>query len=109
MGAVFGSKNLRAVVVKGTGKIEFKDPEGLKKLAQAAIKRIPDSGFVSTIKEYGTEGIVAGNAEAGNLCTHNYSTGFHKDYARLDRSNYDESFLAGERPAMDVLSDAGRQ
>lgn len=95
MGAVFGSKNLRAVVVKGTGKIEFKDPEGLKKLAQAAIKRIPDSGFVSTIKEYGTEGIVAGNAEAGNLCTHNYSTGFHKDYARLDRSNYDESFLAG--------------
>jgi len=94
MGAVFGSKNLRAVVVKGTGQVEFENPEGLKKLAQTAIKRIPSSGFVSTIKEYGTEGIVVGNAEAGNLCTHNYSTGFHKDYAKLDRRNYDESFKA---------------
>ena len=94
MGAVFGSKNLRAVVVKGTGQVEFADPEGLKKLAQSAIKNIPNSGFVTTIKAYGTEGIVIGNAEAGNLCTHNYSTGYHKDYAKLDRSTYDESILS---------------
>lgn len=94
MGAVFGSKNLRAVVVKSTGTIEFEDPEGLKALAKRAVSRIPNSGFVSTIKKYGTEGIVIGNAEAGNLCVHNYSTGYHEDYALLDRSNYDESFLA---------------
>ncbi len=94
MGAVFGSKNLRAVVVRGTGSIEFSDPDGLKKLAQSAIKNIPNSGFVSTIKAYGTEGIVIGNAEAGNLCTHNYSTGYHEEYARLDRSTYDESILS---------------
>ena len=92
MGAVFGSKNLRAVVVKGTGQVAFDNPEGLKKLAQSAIKNIPNSGFVSTIKDHGTEGIVIGNAEAGNLCTHNYSTGFHKDYAKLDRSTWDDSF-----------------
>lgn len=94
MGAVFGSKNLRAVVVKSNGTISFEDPEGLKDLAKTAISKISGSGFVSTIKKYGTEGIVIGNAEAGNLCTHNYSTGYHKDYARLDRSNYNESFLA---------------
>ncbi len=94
MGAVFGSKNLRAVVVKSSGTVEFEDPEGLKTLAKTAISRIPGSGFVSTIKKYGTEGIVLGNAEAGNLCVHNYSTGYHEDYAKLDRSNYDETFLA---------------
>ncbi len=93
MGAVFGSKNLRAVVVKSTGIVEFEDPEGLKALAKTSISRIPGSGFVSTIKKYGTEGIVIGNAEAGNLCVHNYSTGHHKDYAKLDRSNYDKDFL----------------
>ncbi len=93
MGAVFGSKNLRAVVVKSSGTIGFENPEGLKDLAKTAISRIPGSGFVSTIKKYGTEGIVIGNAEAGNLCTHNYSTGYHADYAKLDRSNYDEEFL----------------
>ena len=94
MGAVFGSKNLRAVVVKSTGVISFEDPEGLKTLAKTAISRIPGSGFVSIVKKYGTEGLVLGNAEAGNLCTHNYSTGYHEDYAKLDRSNYDEAFLA---------------
>lgn len=94
MGAVFGSKNLRAVVVKSTGTINFENPEGLKELAKTAISRIPGSGFVSTIKKYGTEGIVIGNAEAGNLCVHNYSTGYHEDYAQLDRSNYSEDFLA---------------
>jgi aldehyde:ferredoxin oxidoreductase len=94
MGAVFGSKNLRAVVVKGTGTIEFEDPEGLKTLAKTAISRIPNSGFVSIVKKYGTEGLVLGNAEAGNLCTHNYSTGYHTDYAKLDRSTYAEDFLS---------------
>ena len=94
MGAVFGSKNLRAVVVKSTGTLSFDDPEGLKELAKTAISRIPGSGFVSTIKKYGTEGIVKGNAEAGNFCVHNYSTGYHEDYAKLDRSNYSEDFLA---------------
>ncbi len=94
MGAVFGSKNLRAVVVKSTGTIEFENPEGLRTLGKTAVSRIPNSGFVSTIKKYGTEGIVIGNAEAGNLCVHNYSTGYHDDYAKLDRSNYDEDFLA---------------
>ncbi len=94
MGAVFGSKNLRAVVVKASGNIDFSDPEGLKALAKSAISKIPNSGFVSTIKKYGTEGIVIGNAEAGNLCVHNYSTGYHEDYAKLDRSNYSEDFLA---------------
>ncbi len=94
MGAVFGSKSLRAVVVKSTGTIEFEDPEGLGALGKTAVSRIPDPGFVSTIKKYGTEGIVMGNAEAGNLCVHNYSTGYHDDYAKLDRSNYDEDFLA---------------
>ncbi|MEA1911007.1 MAG: aldehyde ferredoxin oxidoreductase N-terminal domain-containing protein, partial [Spirochaetota bacterium] len=93
MGAVFGSKNLRAVVVKSSGTVEFDDPEGLKALAKAAISRIPGSGFVSTIKKHGTEGIVLMNAEAGNFCVHNYSTGHHKDYAKLDRSNYEEDFL----------------
>ncbi|MDA3940524.1 MAG: aldehyde ferredoxin oxidoreductase family protein [Spirochaetia bacterium] len=94
MGAVFGSKNIRAVVVKSTGVVEFEDPEGLKTLAKTAISRIPGSGFVSIVKKYGTEGLVIGNAEAGNFCVHNYSTGYHKDYAKLDRSNYNEDFLA---------------
>ena len=51
MGAVFGSKNLRAIAVKGDKKISFANPEGLKKLGRLASERLPDSGFPTTLSK----------------------------------------------------------
>lgn len=95
MGAVFGSKNLRAIVVRGSGKVEFADPEGLKRLAQLAKERLPGSGFPETLKKYGTPGVVAGQAEGGNLATHNFSRSWHEDYKKLDGADYDDKLGAG--------------
>ncbi len=94
MGAVFGSKNLRAVVVSGAGSIEFEDSENLKKLAKTGAGRIPGAGFVSILKQFGTPGLLEGNAVSGNLCTHNYSTGFHKDYMNLDGTTIDATIAS---------------
>jgi aldehyde:ferredoxin oxidoreductase len=58
MGAVFGSKNLRAIVVRGDNKINFADPAGLKRLGRLAAERLPDSGFPATLSKYGTPGVV---------------------------------------------------
>ena len=88
MGAVFGSKNLRAVVARPTGKIEFADPEALKQLSKKGVKRINEDGAGETLKKYGTPGIVGSNAMVGNLSTHNYSAGFHEKYAQLDGSHF---------------------
>ena len=66
MGAVFGSKNLRAVVVRGENKINFADVDGLKKLNRLALERLPDSGFPATLNKYGTPGVVGFQAEAGS-------------------------------------------
>ncbi|OHB79953.1 MAG: hypothetical protein A2W31_14530 [Planctomycetes bacterium RBG_16_64_10] len=96
MGCVFGSKNLRAVVVRATGQVEFADPDGLKQLARVSSARLPQSGFTARLREYGTPGIVAANAAAGNLATRNYSRGFHQDYARLDGANYPAEYHAGQ-------------
>ncbi len=79
MGAVFGSKNLRAIVVKGNNKINFADSEGLRNLGRLASERLPDSGFPATLNKYGTPGVVGFQAEAGNLATHNYSRSFPPD------------------------------
>lgn len=95
MGAVFGSKNLRAVVVRGKGKVGFADPNGLKELARLAAKRLPDSGFPSILHKYGTPGVVGFQAEAGNLSTHNYSRSYHPDYKKLDGEVFEPEIGAG--------------
>ncbi|MFW6361962.1 MAG: aldehyde ferredoxin oxidoreductase family protein [Spirochaetota bacterium] len=88
LGAVFGSKNLRAIVAKPTGRLEFAAPDVVKRLAQKGVKRVNEDGAGETLKQYGTPGIVGGNAVAGNLCTHNYSSGFHEKYTQLEGANF---------------------
>jgi len=95
MGAVFGSKNLRAVVGRGNSKINFADTDGLKGLGRLASERLPDSGFPATLRKHGTPGVVGFQAEAGNLATHNYSRSFHPDYKKLDGATYEPEIGAG--------------
>jgi len=95
MGAVFGSKNLRAVVVRSQNKINFADPEGIKQLARLAGERLGDADFPSTLKKYGTPGVIGFQTEAGNLATHNYSRSFHPDYKKLDGETFEPQIGAG--------------
>lgn len=95
LGAVFGSKNLRAVVVSGTKKTAFADPEGLAELARLAALRLPDAGFPTTLSKYGTPGVLAFQARAGNLCTRNYTRGFHEDYDALSGQTFQPKIGAG--------------
>jgi aldehyde:ferredoxin oxidoreductase len=95
MGAVFGSKNLRAIAVRGDNKVSFADPAGLKRLGRLAAERLPDSGFPTTLSKYGTPGVVGFQAEAGNLATHNYSRSYHQDYKKLDGATFEHRMGAG--------------
>jgi len=95
MGAVFGSKNLRAVVVRGENKISFADSDGIKCLAKIAVQRLPDSGFPEILSNFGTPGTVGLQAEAGNLSVHNYSESYPVDYKRLDGEVFEPDIGAG--------------
>jgi aldehyde:ferredoxin oxidoreductase len=95
LGAVFGSKNLRAVAVCGGSPVEFADPAIMKDLGKLAGKRLPGSGFPETLKKYGTPGIVNAQAEGGNFATRNFTSGAIADYAKLDGSSYDSSMDGG--------------
>jgi aldehyde:ferredoxin oxidoreductase len=95
MGAVFGAKNLRAVMVKGDSDLGFADPEGLKKLARQAAKKIPDAAFPATLQKHGTPGVVGFQAEGGNFATHNYSRGWTRDYKNLSGETFGETMGAG--------------
>ena len=95
MGAVFGSKNLRAVVVRSDKSVSFANPDGLKKLARLGAERLEGADFPSTLKKYGTPGVVGFQAKSGNLATRNYSASFHADYEKLDGATYKTQIGAG--------------
>jgi len=56
VGAVMGSKRLKAVVVRGKGKVAVVDGASIKKLNQEFTRKMKDVGFIQTLIKYGTCG-----------------------------------------------------
>ena len=54
MGAILGSKNLRAIAVHGDKSVNFADPDGLKTFNRLVKERLPTSGFMQILQKSGT-------------------------------------------------------
>jgi aldehyde:ferredoxin oxidoreductase len=74
MGAVMGSKRLKAVVVRGTSRPEIADSAGLRELARWGPKNLSDSGAAGLAK-YGTAETVMPQQIVGGLPTRNWESG----------------------------------
>lgn len=98
MGAVMGSKNLRAIAVRSPRrtKVAFADPDGLKRLGVLAGERVKTADFPSTLRAHGTPGVVGFQSGCGNMATHNYTTGFHPEHTNLMGENFDDKIGAGQ-------------
>ena len=76
MGAVMGSKNLKAVVVRGSKKnATFADMKGLTQLTKWGVKEFPNSDIYG-MGLLGTAEIVNGQNKGGGLPTHNWDSGY---------------------------------
>ncbi len=53
-GAVMGVKNLKAIAIKGSHKVEVANPEGFRKAVLEAIKSINENPFIPLRRKYGT-------------------------------------------------------
>lgn len=73
-GAVWGSKNLIAVAVKGSRKVEAAQPELLKKILHEVFEEIKDNPMFVGLKTYGTIGDLPGNDDSGDLPTKNWQS-----------------------------------
>jgi len=74
-GAVMGSKNLKAIVITGSGKVHLHDPEGFRKRAMEVLKRIHENDFVPIRRKYGTPYWVKLINDEGFIPTRNYQEG----------------------------------
>lgn len=88
MGAVMGSKNLRAVAVRGTRKyVELAhDPAALSEIGKRLAKQIPNHPQGWDMRTKGTPGLTDGQNAAGILPTRNFRYGQfeHADALGLD-------------------------
>jgi aldehyde:ferredoxin oxidoreductase len=97
MGAVMGSKNLRAVAVRGTGKIPTVRPEKVKALTREAVDRIPKSPLGNQLKRFGTPVFVMGLQNGGILPTRNFQEGRFEGAENISGEAMEETILQGPK------------
>jgi len=78
-GAVMGSKNLKAIAVRGTGAVELVDPDKVAEIASNVTKLLKDDDGVKWLAEHGMAGTSEVYDKAGILAIKNYlEVGFEK-------------------------------
>lgn len=83
VGAVMGSKKLKAIVVRGSGGVRVADPAGFQAAVRAARAEFKDPYMSITIGEYGTSDVVEFADEVGLLPTRNFQQGTFEGAAAI--------------------------
>jgi len=94
MGAVMGSKNLKAVAVRGKNRPSVADKTGLKRLAKWGAANLADSDIAGLAK-YGTVGTTGANQSSGTLPTYNYNSGVFDGWEPIDGTTMFDTVLKG--------------
>jgi aldehyde:ferredoxin oxidoreductase len=96
LGAVMGSKNLRAVAVRGTAQPELADRSKVLALARAGARRVQEGPSWKAFKELGTIQSVTDNTAIGGLPTRNWTMGTFNQYEKLSAEAYASTMM--DRP-----------
>jgi aldehyde:ferredoxin oxidoreductase len=105
LGAVLGSKNLKAICIRGDQKPEFADDKKVKEINKIGARAFKTSfsespdGFLGVLRQYGTYGLLQLNQEGGNLPVNNFSETWLEDEAEAERFNHEngENHYVGKK------------
>ncbi|NYE56668.1 aldehyde ferredoxin oxidoreductase family protein [Carboxydothermus ferrireducens] len=99
VGAVMGSKNLKAIVVRGSGKIEPAEPEKTKELLSRLLKKIREDGVTGQgLPNYGTAVLVNIINENGILPTNNFQKSYFPTADEISGETLSEKYLVKKDP-----------
>ncbi|MEM2908509.1 MAG: aldehyde ferredoxin oxidoreductase family protein [Candidatus Hadarchaeales archaeon] len=97
MGAVMGSKRLKAVAVRGSRAVSVADDERFMQLAEEAHRRVLDQPQAREMTKYGTPLLVAYKSEIGELPTRNHQTGIFEGAQKLQADTIRAKYFAKVR------------
>jgi aldehyde:ferredoxin oxidoreductase len=97
MGAVMGSKGLKAIAVHGTGGIPLYDPDGLIQITKAALQHITNQPYFKRFRLYGTTDITDWCQGMGVLPTKNFAYGEYDKEEKLAPESMREKILVRDK------------
>ncbi len=95
LGAVMGSKNLKAVVARGSGEINVAKPETLDELRDEIVETVKNK--LKAFSEYGTSRGVVSFEEMGNLPIKNWTKGRFPEAEKISGVRMAETILVGKK------------
>ena len=95
LGAVMGSKNLKAVAVSGQGKILPAEPDGFMKACANASKFLRESSGCAAFREAGTAAAATYFNEIGDLPSKYFTGGRFEDAYMIDGTQMKQTILTG--------------
>ena len=96
MGAVMGSKRLKAIAVKGTQKIHLHDEDEVREKARWFTQKFKDNPVNSILFEFGTSGGLVGLNELGLLPTRNFQEGVFEGAQKICGQKMKETIGVGK-------------
>ncbi len=95
MGLVMASKNLKAIVVRGSHKPGIADPKALMALSREGPKMLPDNGDMAGLAKYGTASVVLPQNSMGTLPTRNYNEASYDFSENISGEKLYDEYLKG--------------
>jgi len=95
LGAVMGSKKIKAIAVRGTRKPEIAFPEKVKELQSKIAKETFESKFTSTLREHGQAGFLLDLNNDGILPTKNFQSGVFPGAEKISGQAMTKRLLVG--------------
>ncbi|OEH86115.1 aldehyde ferredoxin oxidoreductase [Desulfuribacillus stibiiarsenatis] len=109
VGAVMGSKNLKAIVVRGTNKVEVADADKYKEVISGIMKKIRENGVTGQgLPAYGTAILVNIINENGSLPTNNFQESYFDEADQISGEELAEKYLERKDPCFRCPIACGR-
>ena len=93
MGAVMGSKNLKAIAVKGSNKVQCMDSDKVKEMTRWVSTNMNDHPLAYGLYRYGTSAGIAGNNAGGGLPTNNWQENTFEKASEINADKMEEILI----------------
>ncbi len=97
MGAVWGSKNFKAIYVNGTGKIEAADPKKLDEIKEELKEVYEESIFIDALRASGTPAHIDVGSLAGDVPIKNWQMNEWEEIDDIGPGEIEDKIHAGNR------------
>ena len=108
VGAVMGSKNLKAIAVRGTGGVSIADPQAFMKAVWQMRAAMQESPGRKSFSEYGTAATMDMTQAFGGLPTRNFQAGQFEEYENLNGEGIKKTRLVTNKACFACTIACGR-